>query len=269
MNVSKKTSKRKQPPYICQCENSMYAHAIAKVEPPAIGVHLIWMWPRPWIYSVRGLSIQRRRFIQRGKEMDCDGLNVNNIALVRSEREMRLRFGTLTMQEGSWPTSIVPQAQFSKVPSTIAIAVPPSCEIFTLELDELQTMVKIQVNARASFAIALREGKSVATGGTVFGSASYDLHAIAIDTVIVYTLVPSLLNFCIPLKRKDEEKEWEGEPFIIKNLSLPLQELMPSLHSPDEEFAEGKNRLLLGEVLDEEEFKRLANTIRAGVQRAN
>lgn len=237
---------------------SLHANAIAQVEPPAIGIHLIWMGPRPWIYSLKGWFIQRRTHREQ-KELDCDGLDAEGIKQLRAIFERPLRFGTLTLRQGLWPTAVAP-------PSTTQ---PTACDVFTLELDNPQSFVRVEVQARSSFAFALREGKVVAVGGPPQpGAVAFDLQAIAIHTVVVYALVPGSLRFCVRVPIGDEEKEWANVPFIVKELQLPLQELMPGLASPDDEYAEGKARLLPGESLDEAEFKRLTNTLRAGVQQA-
>jgi hypothetical protein len=187
---------------------------------------------------------------------------------LRSQREIRLSFGTLTMREGSWLEPVVPQVQLLTAQPVLASVGPPTYGIFTLELDETQPAVQVQIQAEASFAIALHEGKAVAVGGPAFGSASYDMYAIAIDTITVYTIGVKLISFCIWHARANEEREWETEPFIVENLQLPLQELMPSLSNNDAEFAEGKTWLLPGETLNEDEFKQLVDTLRAGVQHA-
>jgi hypothetical protein len=126
---------------------SVYAHAIAQVEPPAVGIHLTWMGPRPWIYSPGGWFIQRRKFSQRDDRKVCDGINPENIVQLRSQREIRLRFGTLTMREGSWLTSVLPQVQLLTAQPVLASSVSPTCEIFTLELDETQPAVQVQIQA--------------------------------------------------------------------------------------------------------------------------
>ena len=41
---------------------NVLAHAIPQVEPPAVGVHLLWTGPWQWVWSLDGWSIQRREF---------------------------------------------------------------------------------------------------------------------------------------------------------------------------------------------------------------
>lgn len=247
----------------------MYANSIPQVDENVKGIHLSWLGLTQWVYSPGGWSIQRRKFNPEDKPMECDGVNAEEIKQLQLDRELRLQFGTLLMQKGSWPSSIVPQNSSTNASSTIVVTtatVPNnSCDIFILELDEKVSNIQVKVNAQISFAIALREGKTVAVGGPRPQSATYDLTALYIDTVVVYAISPVLLNFCIPIvvSDEDQDKEWETVPIIANDIQIPIQKLMASLHGPDDEYAEAQSRLLSGESINKEEFYKLANTLNA------
>jgi hypothetical protein len=235
----------------------MHAHAIPQVEPPSIGVHLVWMGPHVWVYSLAGWSVQRREFSRREERQLCDELNSAAIAKLRIERERQSPLGAITLRDGVWPIPIAGSAE------------PPTpCDVFGVDLDQPRRRIRITVKARHAFAVGLRDGKVVAVDGPRSGGATFDLHAITIDTIAFYSIAPGSVRICVGLPVDDEERDWSDVPFIVKNLQIPVQPLMPALDSPAKEFAEGKNRLLAGETLDEDEFARLTNSLRPGVRQA-
>ena len=76
---------------------------------------------------------------------------------------------------------------------------------------------------------------------------------MGIDTVVVYIQKPRFIRICasVPIIPGHEENEWSTIPYLVKELQLPLQELIPSLGSPMDEYNEAVSRLLPGESLDE------------------
>src|ERR1044071_8636246 len=99
----------------------MYAHAIAQVEPPDIGIHLIWSGPHVWVYSLKGWYIQRRK--AHGKRpLTCDELNAPQIEKLRIERERVSPLGIFSLRQGVWS---VPVAKTSSEP-------PVPCDVLTL-----------------------------------------------------------------------------------------------------------------------------------------
>src|SRR5262245_32406066 len=137
----------------------MHAHAIAQIEPPAIGIHLIWTGPHVWVYSPTGWSIQRREFNRREDRLRCDELNSDAIAKLRTERDRLSPLGVFTLRDGLWPKPIVESTE-SSVP----------CDVLTLELEAPRRRVQITVKGRQSFALGLRDGKVVAVDGPKSGS---------------------------------------------------------------------------------------------------
>lgn len=240
--------------------NSIYANAISQVEPPTVGVHLLWAGPHTWTYSVNGWFVQRRKVGEQRAEKQCANFNSNDIAQLQKQREKLLSFGSLTLEEGIWPSQILTITEKSQ--STITTR---SSDTFVLELNEARSKVQIQLQAESSFVIGMRSGKAIITVGPRSGPTTYELHTTAIDTVMVYTLSPSELRFCIYIPVGSESDEWKNVPFVLEGLQIPLQGLNPTIGNSDAEFIEAKNRLLSGETLDEDEFKNLANIMRVGL----
>ena len=237
----------------------MHAHAIAQVEPPRVGVHLMWAGPRPWVYSPHGWFIQRRKVRQPKPDLYCDELTGALLARLRAERVLRLTLGEITLRHGSGLAPLTPAAAAGAFDAE-------GCEVLTLDLDEPGPRVRVEATAKFSFVFALREGKVVATAGVPgTGLAVYELSAAGIDRVVLYAQGLQSARFCVDHRRPDD---WTDEPYVVKALQLPLQELMPALTSPDDEFAEAKARLLPGEKLDRDEFERLTASLRASAGKA-
>ncbi len=240
----------------------MYAHAIAQVEPPAVGVHLIWMGPSSWIYAPGGWSIQRRTW--REKQLgNCDSLDATRISELRSSRATRLLFGMVTLKDGTWPTPVASSPAEAEIQRV-------RCDIFTLTLDTPQARVSISTRTGEGFALALREGKAISNAGP-HTDLSILFSGVAIDQVVVNTLDASYLEFCIdsPETFEEEASLWKDAPYIVQGLQMPLKELQPALHTPDLEYDRALSRLLPGETLNKDDFVRLANTLRPGVAQAN
>lgn len=240
----------------------MYAQAIARVEPPIVGIHLIWTGPHVWVYSPTGWIVQRRKYEPREDRVTCDELNDTAIAKLRLERERVAPFGLYTLREGWWPQPVAAVA-----PSAAASA-PIACDLFRVDLDTPRRAVHVTVKGRQSYAIALRAGKVVDIAGPRSDAGTLSLRAIAIDAVLVYAIAPGMLKVCVADVVTDEDGDWAHADVIVDKLQMPLGELVPHLDSPDKEFAEGKARLLEDESLDEEEFERLVRALRPGVKRA-
>jgi hypothetical protein len=236
----------------------MHAHAVPLVEPPSIGVHLIWIGPRPWLYSPGGWFIQRRVFKGRG-ELVCDSLSPTTLNELRVLFELRLSLGVLTYRQGFMPAPLEKAGASQGVKG----------EVFTYHLREPQPFVQVNLTGSESLAFGLRGGKVVAVSSTppVSGNIVHVLSALAIETVVVYARDARAIQFCIQ-RAPQPDDVWENEPFIVKELQLPLAELMPALTTPAEEFAEAASRIPSGTALDAVDFRRLANTLRVGVRQA-
>jgi hypothetical protein len=228
----------------------MFVHAIPQVAPERKGIHVLWAGPRPWLYSPAGWIIRRRVFERRDVKLDCVFLTATELDRLRVRHELPTRLGPLTLRRGPWVTPVAVQAK--------AAATGPVAEIITLELAAPQTSVRVDVQAEASFAVALRDGKVVAGGTVVSGLAFHHLSAPQIDVVITYTLGLKTFGICV---QQEDAEAWEKAP-VVKELQLPIGELMPSLRDAGDEFAEAKSRLLSDESLDPGEFESLTENLR-------
>jgi hypothetical protein len=235
----------------------MFASTIPQVDGQGTGVHLIWSGPHTWVYSVRGWTVERRRVKEERDRERCDGLVDPGIVAIRQAFEARLDFGALTYRLGTMPRSTVLDVQPDDRQSSRAV------EVFTLLLDAPQPWVRVEVTAKFGFVYALRGGKAVAVAGPGTGVMSFEFAALGIEIVVASTLDPQSIRFCV---REPRDDDWREAVTVASGLQIPIEQLIPSLGGPDDEFAEAKKRLLPGETLDQSEFARLADTVRAGVQ---
>jgi hypothetical protein len=236
------------------------AHGIAQVSPEATGFHLAWCGPPSWIYAPAGFTVQRRR-AERLEARQCERLDAGAIAALRVAREQLLSFGVLTLRDGRWLQPLVPPAA--------PPAGPTPAEFFRIDLDRPRRLARISITAKLSFAVALCAGRVVAIG-TLHegGSALHVLRAARIDTLIAVALAPDLLQVCVDAGGVGADDDWADVPAIVKQLTLPLRELMPALGSDADELAEARQRLRPGEGIGDEEFARLAAAVRPGVRAA-
>jgi hypothetical protein len=227
----------------------MFLHAIPQIAPGRRGIHVLWAGPRQWLYSPKGWTIQRRVF-QRGRpRIDCVWLAEGELAGLRARHEWNIRHGVLTLRRGPW---LVPTAVQARAASTNLLA-----EIITLQLAAPQTFVRIDADGSAVFAVGLRDGKVVAGGEVKTGQTTHLLVAPQIDTVVTYATGLTRYGACL---RTEDLSAWNDVP-VVKELQLPIRELMPSLPDADAEFVEAKSRLP-DETLDPEEFASLADNLR-------
>lgn len=221
-------------------------NALPQIESPATGIHLFWMGPSGWVYSPGGWNIQRRLFTRRPAR--CEAIDTPDIARVRIEREWRFSFGWLSYRN----------SQFDEI---------TPAEVFRLDLDKPTTFIRLNIKAKLGFSYALYRGKVVsAITPKNSGSFSSEFMATEIDAVVSYLLDPQTIQYCVHKPEENEERSWNGVPYIVKGLQLPISELDPSLHNPDEEFEKAKSRLLPGEDIDPAEFKQLVETLRPTVK---
>jgi len=233
------------------------ANGIAQVSAGAIGIHLSWCGPSSWVYAPSGWTVQRR-LAGRLEARDCERLDAGAIAELRIVRERILRFGIITLRAGGWLEPLNP-AQPGGTPT--------ATEIFRIELDNDHRMGRVTVTAKLSFVMALCDGRVVAVSGPTAGPGTHIVRALRLDALVVITLDPTMLQVCVDI-RAGQDDEWNAVPPIVVGLTLPLRELMPGLGSDDDELAEARSRLLPGETLDAEEFRRLAAVVRPGVRAA-
>jgi hypothetical protein len=217
---------------------SLYVHAIGQVEPPRQGIHLVWLGPLGFGYAPGGWTIERRDSLhdQPAKPGVCDVLAAQRLTLLRRTLELPTAFGTVRLAEGTWPPDGRP------------------CDAFIWDLEREATIVG-STDAKLSFVYGVRDGKAVGFAGPPAGS--FDLGPHPVTQVVLLALGVERIQLCLR-----GERRWEkGE--VIRELQLPLRELMPALTSEQDEFAEAKSRLLDGDAIDEQRFYQLADKLRA------
>ena len=163
---------------------SFAAHAIAQVEPPLSGIHLLWSGPYAWVYSPVGWMIERRPFDRRFP-LDCLDLTPSQLARLRARHVLAIRFGTLTDRTGTGPRPLALASASTIARPPVASATSAIREVITLELTSAQPQVTVRAQAKLSFAAALRDGKVVAASADAAGVATHTLTALGIDTVVV------------------------------------------------------------------------------------
>jgi hypothetical protein len=233
------------------------ANGVAQVSAGTVGIHLSWCGPSSWVYAPSGWTVQRRQ-AGRLDARDCEQLDGAAIDELRSMRERILRFGIITLRSGGWLEPLNP----TEPPGS-----PTPTEIFRIDLDHDHRMGRLTVTAKLSFVMALCDGRVVAVSGPTAGPGTHIVRATRLDALVAVTLDPTALQVCVD-GRASQDDEWNTVLPIVKGLTLPLRELMPGLSSDDDELAEARSRLLPGETLDAEEFRRLAAIVRPGVRAA-
>ncbi|MGH3243480.1 MAG: hypothetical protein ACRDNL_24090, partial [Spirillospora sp.] len=228
------------------------AYGIAQVTAGARGIHLSWSGPRSWLYAPGGWTVRRR--FSRGREaLNCRQLDAAAIAELRTTREAMLEFGVVTLRPGSWLDPL--GGAGSPDPGTPA-------EVFRVDLIDDHQLVRVAVTAGSSFAIAYCENRAVAVRGAVAGQTEHMLRAPRIDAVEVVTLDPTAVRVCVEFPGVDDVTEWQDATVVVRDLTPPFGEVMPSLATEADELAEARHRLLPGESVAAEEFGRVAQVVR-------
>jgi hypothetical protein len=224
---------------------NVLAHAIPQVEPPAVGVHLLWTGPWQWVWSLDGWSIQRREFRRTNRERVCVRLGDAELAELRRTHRRATQLGPVTFRIDSWMES--------------------ACEVYTLELTEPTAAVNVSATAGRFLAIALRQNQAVGhvTGA---GNVSGQVRADGITSIVVYAIKMSALEWCVErADRESEDRAWDQVPFLVEHLQLPITELVPALGGAIGELAEATARLLPGDTLADDDFEHIADTLRVSV----
>ena len=224
---------------------NVLAHAIPQVEPPAVGVHLLWTGPWQWVWSLDGWSIQRREFRRTPRERRCVRLGDAELADLRRTHRRATSLGPVTFRTGTWMDSV--------------------CEVYTLELAGPTPAVTVTATSGRLLAIALRGNQAVGYVSGA-GNVSGQLRADGITSVVVYAIKISALEWCAEFAdQESEDRLWEQVPFLVEHLQLPLTELVPALGGAAGELAEATARLLPDDTLADEDFERIASMLRVSV----
>ncbi len=163
------------------------------------------------------------------------------LARLRNARELSAALGGWTWREGRWPDGT-------------------KSEIIAFDFNAERRMVHGRIEASTGFVVGLRGGKVARFAGPLSGA--FELGTAPIDRVVVYAIAPSRITVCV---RGDDAVEWTSATVLRDRLRMPLQEFMPELSTPQEEFAEAKSRLIPGDELTEERFADFAETLRVSL----
>ncbi|MFI0479575.1 hypothetical protein [Actinomadura sp. 9N215] len=227
------------------------AYGIAQVTVGARGIHLSWSGPRSWLYAPGGWTV-RRRFARGREALNCRQLDAAAIAELRSTREAMLDLGVVTLRPGRW---------LDPLDGTGSPDGGTPAEVFHIDLIDDHPLVRIAVTAGSSLAVAYCEGRTVAVQGPSPGQTEHMLRAPRIDAVEVVTHDPTAVRVCVEFPG-DEATGWQDATVVVRDLTLPFGEVMPSLVTEADELAEARRRLLPGESISAEEFGRVARVVR-------
>lgn len=203
---------------------------------------MVWSGPPAYLFCPAGWRVERRRAKRPDVNSDCDALDAAALARLRGSGELAAGHGGWTWREGRWPDGT-------------------KSEIVTLEFDAERSGVHGQVDAVSAFVVGLRGGKVVRFAGPLTGG--FDLGTGPLDRVVVYAIAPTRVVVCV---RRDDAVEWTSATVVRKLLRLPLQEFMPELATPQDEFAEAKRRLLPGDQLSQDRFADFARLLRLALR---
>jgi hypothetical protein len=220
----------------------VYAYAVPRVVNGAPSVHLLWHASEPWIYAPLGWMIQRREG-HISLPWDSEEVTQWRLTLLRRHHAMALETGELTLRSGQRPSS----------------------EVFTFSLYTPPTSIRLWVTSVSSHAVGLRNGKTVAMSGPLAGSTAHELWATGIDTVVLEAT--GLTELTIQSATSNSEDYWAGTEIAFRQ--LPIRELMPHLDTAQKELQEAQSRLLPGESLDGDEFRRITELLRIMVAATN
>ena len=220
----------------------VFTRAIPVVEPTVTGVHLMWVGPPEFLFAPGGWRIERR--VSAGPLHVPSICDVVTESTLKGAEELRLNLGTMIVASGRFPE-------------------PDSgpCLVCRLELSPAAGGIHGSATGFRAFVYGLRNGKATAVAGPLVGA--FDLGAAPIDTLVFYLApVPGAAASSLRICRYRYEADDWSHATLLATRQLPVAELMPSLTSPDAEFAEAAQRLLPGESIDQARFHDFTNLIR-------
>jgi hypothetical protein len=264
----------------------MQAFAIARAEPGAEGIEILWTWPDTLPLSLAGYDVLRLESREQSTRPVCETIDAPQLAILRSKNEYAAPLGRLRLQIGAKFTPLATaanalhqaQASFQAQPAA-ALILPQSLSLPVVEFANVGTLpvecyiqeltkpadrVTISVSARNSMAIAMARGKAVASGQSTLNPAYYTLAAPAIDTVLLYTVAVTTFTICEYLPAAGGTADpWSKATIIAKGLTLPIKQADPGLATPAQELTTAQARIVSIETLDSTRFQRMADTLRA------
>jgi len=232
------------------------AVAIPRFDAGAVGVHLAWSGPDLTPLAMGGYEVRRRVHRDVKSTTLCADFDANRIARLAQTGVLPDELGLMRLH--SWRPPPPPTAAVTPAASNFAYSV------FTQTLSAPTDRVAITCTANTAFAIAISGGK--ATAAETVPATGLGLTGQAIDTVVVYAMLPSTLRICV-LQSAEPEADaasWATADVLATGLTLPLRETDPSLATPAQELARARERLVSIETFTQAEADNLAAALRRG-----
>jgi hypothetical protein len=272
---------------------ALQAAGVPRTDPGAEGIHLLWTWPDVLPVSIGGYDIQRLPMGEEQLTVECEDIDRQVIDALQQRGEYAAPLGPLTLRKGSFQaiadpslyppggTAVLTEAESTHLTDRLqallaASAIRPSAtvtedyDVFIQELTTPTQQASVMINAKLAVAMALSQGKVTGVVPATTMPASLNLDAPRIDTIIVYAIEPLSIRICEYFRPSDlrggPDPVWDKAPYLVKGLTLPIQEADPTLTTPDLEYAKAKERLLAGETLTQANFAKMAQTLRKPVK---
>lgn len=159
----------------------------------------------------------------------------------------------------------------SSLVAGLAYDPPPNfCLVYEVDYGGLYNGVRVVVGTPWMLGVGLREETAVYARELDDGSGKqyFDCGERMAERVVFYTHRRSWDITICRQDAVDEKKEtglWGGAKYVAHNVQVPFQEANTDLNSGSEERALAKSRLLPGEHLEGESFRRLSATMNAAV----
>lgn len=141
---------------------------------------------------------------------------------------------------------------------------PQRCLRYRITLREVHHEVRVEIGVTGVFAIALRDGKAVATLLKSDPAAVQLVRfTLPIDEVLLYVTQPARsLRVCVD--RVDDaasDREWRREPYIAKGIQIPAHAVNSAVSTLTTELALATGRLLPGEAITAARFQEVSALI--------
>jgi hypothetical protein len=253
------------------------------VQRPTDGIHIAWTGPELIEVSLDTYRVERRQ--RQPPDWDCDPHDSAALETLRAQFEIVTRFGPLlyrlappfrpialdvlrTPDPGGGPQPVQPRGRTESHPAQgsaleafgaglVAPGTPPN-EAFTQELQSPVNQVRVTGAATIAFAVALSDGKALDVHWTASSTFDLTLQGAHIDTVVVYVIGCTQLQFCVPIP----ELKIPWHP-LAGNLALPV--VLDSTNQWVISKSVARSRLLPGESLSDDDLDRLGDLLRLGL----
>jgi hypothetical protein len=246
------------------------AFGIPRIDAGAQGIHLLWSWPDVLPVSTGGYDIQRLPYKRAESRTQCETITLPVIERLEQAGEYPAPLGPLRLRTDV-QFSPLPNGAYVKQSAATAAVAPfmasPTRAVFIQELTTPAGGISVQC-PNAFIVIATARGKGVAMAAGSAGQ-TVELVAPAIDTIWIYVLVARMQSFTIcAVNDVDDPGRWKDAPYLVRGLTLPIQQTDPALTTPAAEYAAATSRLIGGETLAESDFAQLTATLRTAAEAA-